>query len=223
MEALTDQGLFEEAERLELEVFEAPIDSKETYDNYADYLRRAKNTLKLLDAKRDEEGRPYLEAHKAIQAKYKPYLEKLKQTISTIDRAMVKWVQEQERIREEERRRLEAKARAEEERKRRELEERARKHEEAGRIAKAEILREEADQVIVPIPVIDEVKQPEGTHLRSVWKGRVVDVKKIPHEYLLAFSEVVQGKLDKFAQSTRGTIGIEGIDFYEEKSLITRR
>src|SRR3989304_7470457 len=100
MEILAErQELFKEVEKLNLETFEAEITNKELYDKLADYLRRAKNTLKILDVKRDEEGRPFLEAHRAVQERYKPYVEKLKRTIALIDRAMVTWTIKQEEVR----------------------------------------------------------------------------------------------------------------------------
>jgi len=223
MEASVEVNLFEKADKLYLEEFEGEIKSEAQYNELGEYLREVKTLHKDLEAKRKEEVEPFLSGQRQVQATYKPYLDKLDATARVINKVMTEWTLEQERIRTEEQRRLEAKARAEEERKRKELEERARKHEEAGRDAKAEMLREQAETTLIPTPQIEtKVKQAEGQHIRSVWKGKVVDVKKIPHEYLLAFSEIVQSKVDKFASSTRGTIEIPGIQFYEEKSVVTK-
>jgi hypothetical protein len=220
MQVLEHQEVFDDCEKLSLEVLEVEITSK-NYDEMAEYLRRAKNTLKVLEVHRQQEVKPFLEGQREVQKRYKPYMEKLERTIRLIDKGMVEWNLREERRRHEIQVRLEMKARAEEERKRKELEERARKHEEAGRAAKAEILRDEADHVIVATPIVEKVVQPKGQYIKGTWRARIINPKEIPHDYLIAWSDINQGKVDKFAQATKGSITVPGVEFYEEKKIVT--
>lgn len=221
MEAL---NIFEQAERLFLQDYEGEIRNQGDYEKLGDYLKTVKSLSKDLETMRKEEVQPFLDGQREVQGRYKPYLDKLDRTAILIGRAMTQWTIEQEKIRQEVQRKLTEQARLEEEKKKKELEERAKKWKEKGNETKAEMLREQAETTVVPIPIIQtKIEQPEGQHIRSVWKGRIVNIKKIPHEYVLAWFEPIQSKIDKFASSTKGAILIEGIEFYEEKSIVTRR
>ena len=95
--------------------------------------------------------------------------------------------------------------------------------------AKAEIQTENAAAVITPVvqiaPTIDKQK---GESVKITWKGRIIDINKIPREYLVVFignlpTGNFEAAVNTFARSTKGNVKVDGIDFYPDQSLNIRR
>ncbi len=123
-----------------------------------------------------------------------------------------------EKAQEAERLRLQA---AEEERARKEQEKllaRAEKAEAAGKLEKAEVLREEAAMVVAPSVEPANATKIEGVSKRTTWKARVVNEDLVPREYLV----VNQAALDAVARSTKGKARIPGVEFYSESKPVIR-
>jgi hypothetical protein len=209
-----------EGNRLATTVKGLTINNNQEYLNSGEFLKQVKTVSKLIDDSRKELTRPLDEAKKRVMEFFKEPLDQLLSAESMLKRAILDYQQEQERIRREEEQKAIARAKAEEERKRRALEERATKAEESGNTAKAELLRERADDVYVPTvvtaPTLEKVK---GISTKKVWKFRVTDECKIPREYLV----INEAMLGKMAQATQGKIPVPGVEFYQEDVLSAGR
>jgi len=75
-----------------------------------DLIGIAKKLAKDIDAKRDEEKRPHLDAGREIDGTYKPLVESAKYACSTLEKSLTEFIVEQKRKAEEIRRAAEAKA-----------------------------------------------------------------------------------------------------------------
>lgn len=62
-------------------------------------------------------------------------------------------------------------------------------------------------------PVVEEEK-PEGMSFRDNWKYRVLDINKIPDQYLI--KEPDDKMLKQLSKKTKGTAKVEGVEFYNE-------
>lgn len=127
-------------------------------------------------------------------------------------------IYDREEERKERCRQIEAEAKARKEQKR--LDEIAQKKaaaaEKKGDSEKAEAIIETASQVQVPIkPVETNRVKVSGIKKRVTWKARVIDKKKLHWEYLLAN----QSALDAFARNTKGTVPMDGVEFYKDETL----
>jgi hypothetical protein len=59
-----------------------------------------------------------------------------------------------------------------------------------------------------------QLQKFQGFHLRKIWKYKVVDFKAIPLEYMLPNDSA----LLSLAKSTKGSIKIPGIEFFEAQA-----
>jgi hypothetical protein len=93
---------------------------------------------------------------------------------------------------------------------------------------KAEAKTEIAAAVQAPVvQVAPAAPRQDGESTRKIWKGRIVNIKDVPRDYLLIFignipADKMEAAVNTFARSTRGNIPVPGIQFYEEKSLAVR-
>lgn len=68
-----------------------------------------------------------------------------------------------------------------------------------------------------------DVEIPKGTNVRKKWKARVVDDKKVPLMYKKMFiRKVDESILNQIAENTKGTVSIDGVEFYEESIVFVR-
>lgn len=149
---------------------------------------------------------------------------------------------EEQRARDEEARKqreaLEAKARAEREAADRAAAELRRKEEEArkaGDLAAAVTMRNQADRLVetseekaqeiesqaetvVAEKIVAEVPVVQGVSTRTLWRGRVVNVKLVPDEYKIVNDKMLQD----FAKATKGKVQLPGVEFYPEQILAQR-
>ena len=132
---------------------------------------------------------------------------------------MIVYSDEQEAIRIEEQRKIDAKAREEEERKRKELASRAEKWAAKGKIAKAEELQEQAEEVEVVAPVIaPKVEKVAGVIYSKTYSVDTADINQVPREYLL----INFPALNKRAQASKGMAKVTGVTFKCTKKLASR-
>lgn len=177
-------------------------------------LTEIKKRQKELETERVKITKPMLDAKAAIDKLFKTPFDRLEKARKDITTAMNTYKAEQERSRLEQERKLQEQARAEEERKRKVLEERAQKAEAAGKADKAEALREQAETVAVPVPVLASVVIETKNNSRPVYKFEVVDPALVPNDYKCVDME----KIGAVVKATKGTISIPGIRTYTEQS-----
>ena len=93
------------------------------------------------------------------------------------------------------------------------------KWEEKGKTEKAEELLEKAEEVVPETPVVIAMtEKPKGVSYSQKWMAEVIDIDKVPREYLIPNMQALNG----IAQSTKGTIQIPGVKFLSEKILSSR-
>jgi hypothetical protein len=146
-------------------------------------------------------------AHKAVVAAENKHLEPIEQARRIIKQKLDGWRRkmEDERRKEEDRLRLDAKKRAEDE---------------ALRIATSAHAmgnREEADTILAEPIAVETIVLPKftpktNTTFRTVWKFRIVNADLIPQEYLC----VDEMKIGAVVRATKGAVTIPGVVNYSE-------
>lgn len=223
------------------------IATAEIYTGAGEHLKRIKTKFKQLDNLRKSLTKPLDESKDRIIQLFSKPLNFLAKAESSIKSAMLSWQTEQERIRREEERKLQDAARkkedalrvikTEQERVWREKEEAARKEAERlaaeGKAEEAAKARVEADkaaakaneraaqaqEICVPVPVLNStVEKIAGIATRSIWKFRIVDVNKIPRQYMVPNEKM----LGEIARTLKNSLTIEGVEFYSEESMSSK-
>ncbi len=204
-----------------LSIFEAAkkilIKDQESYDYQVSVLRSIKTQSAEIEKERKDLVTPFQRGVKRLNeffgygatANSGPLLS-LKRAETLIKAALVKYTEEQEAKRLKEEREAQAKADKQKEK----LEKKADKQEANGQEEKAEETRIEAQSVPVPI-VPRKVEKVKGVSFKEIWKFKIVDIKKVPRQYLI----VDEKTLGNIARSTKGKVKIAGVEFYSEKSV----
>lgn len=155
----------------ELFVIQQPSD----FELAGSELRKIGIGIDAIDAHRKEMTRPIDEAKRKIMDKFKPALALLEQAKSTLNRKMLQWRDEQERIRREQQRKLEEQA----------AKERARLEAEALKLAKrspekaAEKLAQAA-ATTAPVVAPANVPTVKGVGTRRTWRcSEEVDIMEL--------------------------------------------
>ena len=182
----------------------------------ADYLRNIKTAQKRIIDFFAPLKKSAHETWKKIVASEKELIDPLNQVEINIKRKVAQYTQEQERIRQEEQRRLQAKA---DEQARREREALEKKAVRLKTPEKKEALLEQAEMVAAPVIQLAPEKKPEGISTREIWKAKIINESSVPREFLI----VNQKALDAFARSTKGKIKVSGVEFYSEKSVAVNK
>ena len=148
------------------------------------------------------------EAHKAVKAQWDKAEAPLKEGEAILKSSIRAYMDEVERIRREEERRLQEIARKQEEERR--LAE--------ALLAEAEGNKEEAQAILeepafVPMPTVKaDIPKVDNRLFRKVWKFKIVDIKKIPIQYLMPDMVKIGGVVRAMKDKT----DIPGIQIYEE-------
>lgn len=189
-------------------------------DNYVqagEILKMVKGRYQQIEAKRKEMTNPLDEAKKRIMDFFRQPLERLSETERNIKAGMVRFTQEQERLRKIEQDRLQAIAREEQRQRDELLEKQIAEAQERGDEKIAEVLLESASQATIPI-VPSEKPQVEGIKTITRWKYRIIDEALIPREYLIPNEKL----LASVAASTKGAVKVAGIEFYPESTIASK-
>jgi len=153
------------------------------------------------------------EAHKAITQQESAMLKPLQDAEATLKRNLLVFYQDQERVRIEAQRKLQAEA-DEAARKERERLER-----EAAKLKTPELREQRLEQaaaVIAPVVTVASVAPVvSGQSVRKTWTAKVVDVSLVPREWMV----VNEKALDSFAKATKGAVKVPGVEFVEVASL----
>lgn len=188
----------------------------EQYTRAAEDLKKIKAKYKELEDIRKSATGPLDEAKRRIMDWFRGSLDALSNIENIVKREMLSWQQKQEQIRRVEEARL-----AEIQRK--EVERLAKKAEEAaakGKVEKAEELRQQATEKAMLTPTVaSTVEKIKGISTRIYWRYRVTNEALIPRDYLIPNHE----KLADIAEATKGTLKVEGIEFYSEEGMIAAR
>ena len=194
------------------------IKSQADYDTAVEFLKQVKGKSKELEIKRKGITTPIDTAKKAVMDLFRPTQDALTDIERSVKKEMIRYTNEQDRIRREKEEKLREQARREEERKRKQLEARAQKAEEKGKDEKAEELREQAEQVSIVAPILPSQPKTEGIKYVEKWRAEIVNIKEIPREYLIPDMQA----LNKIAAATKGKLQIPGIIFKSEKMVSSR-
>ena len=190
----------------------------ETYTAAGFIWKSLKDMMKEVDEAWDKNIKLWHEGHKNALADKARYYQPLDTASRTVKKLMSDYDLAQERIRIAEQRRLEEIAlKAEEERLLQEAivtEAEAR----ASGASKEEAAQEAAAIIEKPVyepPIIipKEVTKVTGMSFRTIWKFWIIDVAKIPREYL----EPDMVKIGGVVRALKGQTNIPGIRIYEEK------
>ena len=131
---------------------------------------------------------------------------------------MLGYQQEQERKRQEEEARLRKIAEDEQRRRDALAQKQAEKARARGNEERAQEILENVP--IIPTPVVlKEQPKVKGISTRKVWKFRIIDANQLPREYMIPNEKMLLA----FAQATKGTIPVPGVEFYSEEIVAARR
>jgi len=203
----------------------------------SEYRTQLKLQAKELDTERLGMTKPIRELTTTLNQKYNVHIERAERAARLCDNLLMPYMQEQKRIREEaeraaaEAKREEDKLKAEEEAALKRAQQIATETADAAALTEAEGDVSEARAALnklgtrtskAPMAPAKSVTGALGskTGLREVWKYKVVDISKVPEEYLLPPEERVRkGELNKVAKSQQGNAAVPGIEFYSEDIL----
>jgi len=202
------------------------IDCAEKYQSSAEDLKVIKTKAKEVDEIRKSITGPLDTTKKRVMAHFKGPLEFLSQAEAAVKKAMIGWMNEQERIRRAEEARLAEIQRQESEKLRKAAEK------EEARIAslkteaartraaeKAEELQAKAEAVVAIAPVVEsKVEEVQGISTRKVWKFRITDADQIPRKYMVPDEKYI----GQIVRATQGKEQIAGIEIYSENVMSAR-
>jgi hypothetical protein len=138
------------------------IDTQTKYDFCADLLKQVKNRATLLDTKRKERTKPLDDVKAIIMADFKQLIEPLIQFETDVKKKMIEFILEQQRLRDEEQKRLDAEA--------------MKKIKETG--------ESEAVVPIVNAPIKTVRTGTSTSTIKENWQVVIVDESLIPREYM---------------------------------------
>lgn len=199
------------------------ISSNDDYQLAGEFIRDIKTRAGDVVAYWKDPKSAAAKAHKDICAREKAMLEPLNQAEAIIKQTMMTYTR---KVAEEER-----KAREEALRKQREEAERLLKEaaeaEAKGNIIEAETTLSMA-QMVEEMPVAPVVATPApkaaGISTRKVWKARIVNAGQVPVSFGgMVIRPVDEKLLNQLAASSKGTIAIPGVEFYQEETIAASR
>lgn len=204
-----------------------------------EYRTKLRSLAKTLNDRRLAITKPLRDHVSMLNQAANQQIERAERAVKLADNLLLPYMREQKRLREEAER---------QERERREAEERARREEQealerAQRAAEetksaAELAAAEEDvnearaklnelgtrtgKAVVP-PKSVTGDHGSKTQLREVWKYKVVDIAKVPEEYLVDPEDRVRKKeLNAIAKRDKDMASVPGIEFYAEETLSSR-
>jgi hypothetical protein len=201
---------------LKVDAFETEVVIRNNDDlrEISDELKQIKTLYNCLDTERKTATKPLDESKKKIMDWFRSPMERLEKAENTRKQAILAFQREQERIRLEAERKLQAEA----DKKRQEALQKAEAVREAGKDDKAEKYIEKAAAIVAPIlaPTVEKVA---GISTKKVWKYRVTDTALIPREYLIVNDKM----LGEVARATKGALKVSGVEFYPEETISAGR
>lgn len=214
---------------------EIKINTQEQYDNAVNICKQIKASSNSLESDRKELVKPFNDKVKSINDEYRNVTLKLDNAERVLKNGMAAFYREQERIRIEEQRKLEAEAEA----KRRLAEERAaaelRKAEayrDQGReemAAKAEARAETAAAISTTImaPIVDNAAKVSGVSYSVTYKAVIENSKSavvacVNNAILENYVTIDIKGLERLCKAQKGRLQIDGIRFVEDRQVSVR-
>ena len=202
------------------------IVDQESYEVAAGILKTVKAMAKEAEEERKKITRPLDEAKDAVMLLFNPIKTRLENAERVLKNAILTYTNEQERKRKAEEDRLAKEAKEREEKEKAKILKQSERAEAKGDTEKAEDLRQAAAEHHVPAPTIaPTVQKVAGLSMKTVWKARIVDIKKVPVEMLFADNrqkEAHQAYFNALAEKTKGSLPVAGIEWYDEKVVASR-
>lgn len=221
------------------------------YAAAADDLKSIKSKLTELDTQRKSITKPLDEAKAAVMNLFRPAIDFLQQAESTIKGSMLAFDEEQERLRQEEERRLRAAQEEERQRIQQAAERAAREAREAeaaaasaqspdekqaaeSRLAEATALvdtvqSQQSAISVAPTPVVS-VSSPKvsGIARKSTWRGECFDLQALVKAVAegkapITLLELNTTALNQMAKAMKETLSIPGCRAVEEKGIASSR
>jgi hypothetical protein len=204
----------------------AAVEGEEVAGGLSNLLNLLRGAEKAADAAREAEKKPFLEAGRAVDAKFGPVIKRAKLAQDGCKKALAPWLEQKE-----------AEKRAAAEVARREAEEKARAAEAAIRAASAANLEErEKAEALVKDAKRAEAKASKAEHdtakavggigravsLRPTYTPVLVDVKEALRHYWTAEHDEIVSLLNSLAARDvrAGARSIPGFDVIEEKKAV---
>ena len=153
---------------------------------------------------------PILAAGKAIDAFFNAPLDRIINARNSIKRSLLTYQQEEERKRRE----IEARAQEEARKAAEKLQKQADAAAAKGKTEKAEALQQAAASVIVPV-IVPTVQRLAGVSNRLTWHYEVTDVSKLPREWMSPDDK----KLGAYVRSMKSETNIPGVRVYSKDGL----
>jgi len=237
---LIAEGLLIDASKINDVAMAFEIDCDQMYELAGEELKKIKAKLKEYEEKRTSITGPINDALKAINDLFRGPKETLEQAETALKNGMNAYYQEQQRIADEARLKAEqeareAKQKAEREaaEKRKAAEEAEAKSKEAEQSGDEKAAQEAAAQAAIAndkavnaevtatvttaaaLPVKKAMPKVKGVSVRSKWTFEVTDFQALPDQYKLPNEKALRS----LATSTKGSIEIAGVRFYDEKTV----
>lgn len=172
-----------------------------------------KARIKRADDLRKQLTQPLDFVKKNIMGLFAPLQENLEKAVAGLDRKVIAYTEEVDRLAREAQAKAEEDARKERER----LEAKAKKAEAQGKTETAQLYQEQAEMVITPA-VTPSTPKVAGQGIKETWYAEVVDMSKLPNKYKLP--DMVT--LNKMAQASHGKVSVPGVVFRSKKSVVGR-
>jgi hypothetical protein len=186
------------------------IKSPEGYERAAKQLIDLKDEIARIEKEKDSVFKPINAGLRAFSALVARALDPMKQWEISIKRAMIKYSDEQDRLRQEQQRLANERAQAEQRR----LQEIADRAAAKGQDGKAEVFTERAASVVAPI-VQTAAPKVAGISIPKVWRFEITDEDLIPREYLV----VDEVRIRKVVNALKADTNIPGVRVFEQKQL----
>jgi len=196
------------------------ITTQDEYDNAGKALQAVKLMTDSVEIYKKEKSKPFKDKIDKIKKLCDKPLKFFKEANNSLRLARASYVEEQQKIKEAEQKKLIEAAKKEEEKKKKALQVKADKARESGDEDKARELEGKKEEVLVHAPVVEKtVDKTEGIGLREDWKARVVDASLVPKEYCMP--DMI--KLGKIAKAMKDQAKVPGVEFYSVKTEIVRQ
>ena len=199
---------------------EFKVASQDDYEKGAKYLTGIKARMNQITDYWKAPKAAAQSAHKQLVAKEKQMLKPLQDAEAIIKKTMLSYQQAVEKARRE----AEAEARRRQEEEARRLLEQAVQAEEKGDDQQAAINMAMAEMVSeMPAAPVVQTPTAQGTSIRKTWKAKVVDEKLVPAYFNgMELRTINMTALNNLAKTTKGTMQIPGVEFYEDSTLSIR-
>jgi len=204
--ALRDAELTKTIEEVLAEMERLTITGEEEYHAAGNWLKRNKETQKLVKDFYEPERKATHTAYTAVTQQIKSCMVPLEKAEGTVKRKMSEYITERMRKQREEQRRLE---------------DEARKREEERRLQEAITTGDETlldEPVEVPIVPMEKPEEVEGISYAALWTFEIVDANAIPRDFLMPDEK----KIRQYVKAMKGAGKIPGIRIYEDKTARVR-